>query len=1053
MTATSCRKCGTELLQSARFCHMCGSPSIPSYAPAEYKQVTILFADVVHSMDIAVALGAERLREIMTCLFNRSAVIVQRRGGTVDKFTGDGIMALFGAPAALEDHALRACLAALGIQEEAQRLAAEVARRDGVDLQLRIGLNSGRVITGDIGSSPTNYTAIGEQVGMSQRMESVAPPGGVMLSESTARLVEHVAVLGQPEIVHIKGAAEPVPARRLLTIAAQPGRIGRSDTTLVGRQREMKTVTGMLSRVISGHGCVVGVAGPAGIGKSRLVSETAAIANSQGIEVFGAFCESHTKDLPFHVVARLLRAVSGIGDLEDGAARAPLRTRFPDADPQDLLLLDDLLGIADPDVALPRIDPDARRRRLTALISAMALARTGPVLYVIEDAHWVDEVSESMLADFLAVIPETQSMVLTTFRPEYRGALTQAPDAHTVVLAPLNDSETTALLGELLGPDPSVGGVTALVSGRAAGNPFFAEEMVRELAERGVLEGDRGSFVCRAEITEVSVPATLQAVIAARIDRLKPAAKRTLNAAAVIGSRFSLDLLPDLGIEPVLDELVTVELIDQLRFTPRAEYAFRHPLIRSVAYGSQLKSDRAALHRRAAAAIEARDPGSADENAALIADHLEAAGNLHGAYGWHMRAANWSTNRDIVAAHLSWERARQVADSLPTDDPNRTATRIASRTLLCSSAWRVHASISGRFEELRQLCTLAEDKASLAIGMAGLVREHTMHARVREASRLASEYMALVESIGDSTLTVGAATAAIHTKLKTGELVDVLRWSQTVIDLAEGDPTKGNFSMGSPLAAALVYRGFARFNLGLRGWREDFDDGVAVARGTDPMAHAAIVNAKYGPAIPCGVLLPHDAALREIEEALRIAERSAEDVALGSARMALGVALVHRDSTDRERGLKLLEQVGDMCLHERFVASEAPWVEVYIARERARRGDRDGAVPMMRNAVNELFERGQLAYCVPTTGVLVETLLARGTAGDVAEAEAAMQRLAAAPADDGWVMRDITLLRLRALVAHTRGEEMAYRELVEKYRAMAASLGFEGHIAWAGAMT
>jgi hypothetical protein len=281
----------------------------------------------------------------------------------------------------------------------------------------------------------------------------------------------------------------------------------------------------------------------------------------------------------------------------------------------------------------------------------------------------------------------------------------------------------------------------------------------------------------------------------------------------------------------------------------------------------------------------------------------------------------------------------------------------------------------------------------------------------------------------------------------------VLRWSQTVIDLAEGDPTKGNFSMGSPLAAALVYRGFARFNLGLRGWREDFDDGVAVARGTDPMAHAAIVNAKYGPAIPCGVLLPDDAALREIEEALRIAERSAEDVALGSARMALGVALVHRDSTDRERGLKLLEQVGDMCLHERFVASEAPWVEVYIARERARRGDRDGAVPMMRNAVNELFDRGQLAYCVPTTGVLVETLLARGTAGDVAEAEAAMQRLAAAPADDGWVMRDITLLRLRALVAHTRGEEMAYRELVEKYRAMAASLGFEGHIAWAGAMT
>jgi adenylate cyclase len=202
---------------------------------------------------------------------------------------------------------------------------------------------------------------------------------------------------------------------------------------------------------------------------------------------------------------------------------------------------------------------------------------------------------------------------------------------------------------------------------------------------------------------------------------------------------------------------------------PPAEYAFRHPLIRTVAYGSQLKSDRAALHLRAAA-VQARDPGSADENAALIADHLEAAGDLHGAYDWHMRTGEWSTNRDITAAHLSWERARQVADSLPADDPSRTAMRIAPRALVCGSAWRVYASIAVRYEELRGLCTLVGDKTSLAIGMAGLVREHMMHARVREASRLASEYMALVESIGDATLTVGATTAAMHTKLKTGEI-------------------------------------------------------------------------------------------------------------------------------------------------------------------------------------------------------------------------------------------------------------------------------------------
>jgi hypothetical protein len=872
-----------------------------------------------------------------------------------------------------------------------------------------------------------------------------------MLNESTARLVEAAAVLGPTELVHIKGADEPVRARRLLAMAAEPGLIGGPDTAFVGRQREMKTVTDLLTRSISGRGCVVSVAGPAGIGKSRLISEMTAIANDSGVQVFLTFCESHAEDIPFHVLTRLLRMVSGIGDLGDEAARVRVRTRVRDADPQDLLLLDDVLGIADPRMPPPPIDPDARRRRLTALINALALTHTEPALYIIEDIHWIDEVSESMLADFLAVIPQTHSMAITTYRPEYRGALAQIPGTHSVALAPLSDSDTTVLLRELLGLDPSVDGVTALISERAAGNPFFAEEMVRELADRGVLHGDRGRFACRMDIAQVSVPATLYATIAARIDRLDPTAKRTLNAAAVIGSRFSPDLLPSLGIEPVLDELIKVELIDQVKSTPRAEYAFRHPLIRDVAYESQLKSDRAALHRRVAAAIEARDPGSADENGALIADHLEAAGDLRAAYGWHLRAGKWSTNRDIAAAYLSWERACRAADALPADDLDRAAMRIAPRVLLCDSAWRVHASISARFEELGQLCTLAGDKASLAIGMAGLVREHMMHARVREASRLASELMVLVESIGDSTLTVGAATAAIYTKLKTGEMADVLRWSQTVIDLAQGEHIKDNLSMGSPLAGALAYRGFARCSLGRQGWQKDFSDAVAIAREVSPMAYAAIVNAKYGPAIPCGVLLPHDVTLREIDEALQIAERSAQDVAVGSARMALGVALLHRGSADRERGLELLEQVRDMCLHDRFFLSEAPWVEVYIAREKARHGDRD-AVAIMRKAVDELFDRGQIAYCVPTTGVLVETLLAGGAAGDMAEAEAATQRLAAASADHGWLLRDIMLLRLRALLAQARGEFVDYRDLVERYRAMAASLGYEGHIAWARAM-
>ena len=477
--------------------------------------------------------------------------------------------------------------------------------------------------------------------------------------------------------------------------------------------------------------------------------------------MFWAFCESHAGDIPFHVVTRLLRASTGVADLDGEAARARVREQIPDADPQDLLLLDDLLGIADPDVALPQIDPDARRRRLTALINAASLARTEPALFIIEDAQWIDAVSESMLADFLTVIPQTPSMVLITSRPEYEGALTRVPGAQTIALAPLGDSDTAALIGELLGSDPSVGELAAIIAERAAGNPFFAEEMVRELAQRGVLAGERGGYVRQVDVAEVSVPATVQAAIEARIDRLSTPAKRTLNAASVIGARFGAELLAALGIDAVVDEPLGAELIDQVRFTPTAEYAFRHPLIRAVAYESQLKSDRAELHRRVAAAIESRDPAAAEENAALIAEHLEAAGDLHAAYGWHMRAATWATNRDIAAARLSWERAQKIADALPAEDPNRAAMRIAPRTMLCAIAWRVHENVAGdRFEELRELCTAAGDKASLAIAMAGLVIDHAYHDRLREASQLASEAMALIESIGDPTLTVGLSFAA-----------------------------------------------------------------------------------------------------------------------------------------------------------------------------------------------------------------------------------------------------------------------------------------------------
>ena len=1055
-TGLSCGSCDTELPLNSKFCNECGAPVTQVSQSAEYKQVTVLFADVVRSMDIAAALDVERYREIMTELVERSAAVVQRYGGSVE-YTGDGVMALFGAPVALEDHAFRACLAAMAIQEEANRLADEVARRDGVALRLRVGLNSGRVIAGELGSGSLGYAAVGEQVGIAQRMESVAPSGGVMLSVSTARLVDQAVMLGEPEWVRIKGVEEPVCARRLVAIGPRDGVVGRAQASLVGRRWEMAALDALVDRTIGGRGGVVTVVGAAGIGKSRVAREAAALAAGRGLEVFWTFCEAHARDISFGVVSRLLRSVNGIEGLDGPAARTQVREQFLDADAQDLLLLDDLLGIADPEVPLPQIDPDARRRRLAALINTAALARTAPALFIIEDAHWIDAVSESMLADFLTVIPRTPSMVLITARPEYEGTLTRVHGTQTIALAPLGDSDTAALLGELVGSDPSVGGLAAVIAERTAGNPFFAEEMVRELAQRGVLIGERGGYVCHTDVAEVSVPATVQAAIAARIDRLSTTAKRTVNAAAVIGARFDAELLAALGIDAVLDELLDVELIDQVRFTPSAEYAFHHPLIRAVAYEAQLRSDRAQWHRRLATAIQERDPASVEDNAALIAEHLESAGELRAAYGWHMRAAAWSTNRDVDAARVSWERARRIADALPADDPDQLSMRIAPRTMLCATDFydRAIHETRGRFAELRELCSAAGDKVSLAIGMSGPVAELLYTGRSREGSRLASEQMALLESIGDPTLTVGLALVAFAAWGDAGEFGEILRWSQTVIDLAAGDPAKGaGFGFGSPLAIALAWRGTARWWLGRPGWRQDLHDAVAMARRSNhPTTFAGVVIWSYGWAIQYAVLRADDSAVRVIEEAVQTAEASSNDAALGLAEYSLAVALLSRDAAaDHRRGLELMVQARDMWLRKQVALQVVPVIESVVARERARRGDRDAAIPVMRQAVDELHQAGRIGLGVWGTDVLVEALLERGAEGDLAEAQEAIDRLANLPAERGSAIVEITLLRLRALLARANGDGTAYHDYRNRYRAMATELGFEGHMKWAEAM-
>lgn len=411
--------------------------------------------------------------------------------------------------------------------------------------------------------------------------------------------------------------------------------------------------------------------------------------------------------------------------------------------------------------------------------------------------------------------------------------------------------------------------------------------------------------------------------------------------------------------------------------------------------------------------------------------------------------------REIMAELLDRSTAmvmRYDSDGLPADDPGRAAMRIAPRTMLCGTGWRVHANIAGdRFDELRNLCSGLGDKASLGIATAGLVVGYAHQGRVREASKLASEAWALAEPVGDATLTVGLSFPLIYGKIESAEWCDVLRWSQTVIDLADGDSTRGNFIIGSPLALAFASRGMARYFLGRPGWPEDLRHGLPMAHRADPASYAGVVSYVYLLGIPFGVLRPDDRALHDIEDALRIAERSSDDVVVGFIRATLALALVHRQkAAERDRGQELGAEASEVFLNRGHNLCDLPIIEVYLARERARGGDRDDAIGLMRAVGDQLFRDGRLPlWGIPATGVLVEALLDRCTDSDVAEAEDAIERLAKAPADEGLVVREIWLLRLQALLTRARGDDARYREYQGRYRDMARTLGFEGHIAWA----
>jgi predicted ATPase/class 3 adenylate cyclase len=791
----------------------------------ERKQVTVLFADVQGSMDMAEGQDPEQWHAIMQRFFAILADAVHRYEGTVDKFTGDGIMAVFGAPVAHEDHARRACYAALKMLDEVGEYAAELRRKHGLNFSTRVGVNSGEVVAGEIGEG--GYTAVGHTVGLAQRMEALAEPGKAYLTEDAAELAHGYMELDDLGEFEIKGVSRPVRVFELEGVGAARSRLDlsreRGFSRFVGREEEMAVLGDALGRAERGEGAAIGIVAEPGVGKSRLAYEFGELARRRGIEVFECQGQAHGREIPFMPVLQMLRSYFGIADGDsERIVREKIAGRALLLDPglsEDLPLLFEFLGVPDPDRPLPQLSAEARQRALRGVVCKLVQApnRREPIITVVEDLHWMDDASEVLLRELLGSVGATKTMVLVNHRPEYQPAWRGAPHYREIRLAPLELEDTRTLLEDLAGDDPSLDGLAELIHERTAGNPFFIEEFVRELVEAGHLEGARGDYRLARPVEDIRVPATVQTVLAARIDRLGPAAKQLLQAASVMDKEVSeraLGLVSGVSereeLSAVLCELTDGDFLVETEIYPERVFAFRHPLTREVAYGTQLAEQRAATHAATARALIELEPDRHDELAALIASHLEEGREALEAARWFARAGYWAGHSQPRDALRLWRKVTALAGELEEDEET-LALSVASRLQQLDFAWRLgmEREEEARLEsEAEGLATRIGDLRSLSLlrllnsGRPGLVRQmDAWVAGVEEANRLAEES-------GDDALRVAVRAAGAYAYMCGADLERLDRTADEVLALANEDPTAGTgVVIGCPVAWAHMCKG------------------------------------------------------------------------------------------------------------------------------------------------------------------------------------------------------------------------------------------------------
>jgi class 3 adenylate cyclase/tetratricopeptide (TPR) repeat protein len=1022
----------------------------------ERKQVTVLFADLKGSMELLADRDPEEARTILDPVLERMMEAVHRYEGTVNQVLGDGIMALFGAPLAHEDHAVRACYAALRMQDAIGGYAAELRRRQGLDVQIRVGLNSGAVVVRAIGNDlHMDYTAVGQTTHLAARMEQLARPGTTLLTGDTLRLVEGYVEVNPLGPVPVKGLPEPIAVYELRRAGPLRSRFhaaaARGLTRFVGRKGELDQLRQALGRASGGHGQVVAVVGEPGVGKSRLVWEVTHSHRVHGWLVLHAGSVSYGKATSYVPVIDLLKHYVAIED-RDGprTVHEKLTGKLVTLDRAlegSLPALLALLDVPTDDPQWPTLDPPQRRRRTLDAVKRLLLreSQVQPLLVVVEDLHWIDSETQALLDGLVESLPAARLLLLVNYRPEYQHPWGSRTFYTQLRLDPLAPESAEQLLGALLGPDAGLDPLKRGLIARTEGNPFFLEESVRALVETGALLGARGAYRLARPLPTVQVPATVQAVLAARIDRLPPGDKAILQTASVVGKDVPFVLLQAMA-EPAEDalhaaigRLQATEFLYEASLFPDPEYTFTHALTHEVTYGSLLQDRRCTLHRQIVETIERRYPDRLPEHLDRLAHHAFRGEAWEKAVTYLRQAGAKafarSANREALAY---FEQALTALTHLPETRETREQAidlRFDLRHALFPLA--EFGRIEGYLREAERLARTLDDQRRLGWVLT-YMSGHYVHTggHATDVRTFAQRVEAIGETLSDVPLQVAAQYYLAAACYKSGDYRGTEHVCRRLMQALQAERTRERFGV-AVFPAVLSHYYLAR-TLAERGV---FDEGDA--HGHEAIRMAEALDHPFSLIFACLGLAYVNSVRGELSQAARLLDRAVAQcrewtitflspiatasqghVYSWSGRLGEGISLLQQAVTAHEStGIRYFHSLSVVQLGEAYRLAD----QVEDARACAER-----AVRLAR----ERGERGHEAWALRLLGEIAS----HHQRPDVAAADAHYG--AAVALADELGMRPLVAhchLGLGTLYAKIGRREQAHSELstaIELYRAM-----------------